>query len=149
MDAKLPVRSILPPGYFPLEANLRLNRDIEFQSNASQTTRSMWNELVNDKWLFLEPVHSILVFPILHSTDFWCPSTVFVTNPWIQLYMSQHTLNSGKYESWRHFLQFETFFREKPSRKPISDSIGANLKITFCKYLESKYYDQQVMVYIS
>ena len=36
----------------------------------------------------------------------------------------------------------ETFFREKPSRKSILDSIGANLKITFCEYLELKYYDQ-------
>jgi hypothetical protein len=35
VDAKLPMCS---PGYFPLEADLRLNRDIEFQSNTSQTT---------------------------------------------------------------------------------------------------------------
>ena len=28
-------------------------------------------------------------------------------------------------------IQFETFFREKPSRKPISYSIGANLKSHF------------------
>jgi hypothetical protein len=38
VDAKLPMCSLLPLGYFPLEADLRLNRDIEFQSNTYQTT---------------------------------------------------------------------------------------------------------------
>ena len=52
MDAKLPVCSLLPPGYFPLEADLRLNRDIELQSNTSHTTMetavNVEQRLVND-----------------------------------------------------------------------------------------------------
>lgn len=38
MDAKLAVRSLLPLGYFPLEADLTFDRDFQSNAAASQTT---------------------------------------------------------------------------------------------------------------